>query len=218
MHDLAATVAARLGPGWAVAGATLARRGALAEALARLPSGASLLVYPHFMADGWFSTEELPRRLGRAGAEGSTVLSAFGRDPAVHALCRRRGEEALRANRWAPGEAALLLAAHGHPSDSRAAGSARAAARHLAASGLFREVVVGLIDEAPYLVDAARLGAPALCLPYFALRAGHVETDLPGALAEARFTGPILPPVGTDPEVPAIIAAALNRAAAERAA
>ncbi|HUF86839.1 MAG TPA: CbiX/SirB N-terminal domain-containing protein, partial [Thermohalobaculum sp.] len=115
-------------------------------------------------------------------------------------------------------EAALLVAAHGHPSDPRAAASARAAARHLAASGLFREVATGFVDEAPYLVEAARLAAPALCLPYFALSAGHVETDLPRALAEAGFPGPTLEPIGTDPEVPALIAAALARAAAGQAA
>lgn len=218
MHDLADAVEARLGAGWAVAGATLAKRGALAGALARLPSGARLLVYPHFMADGWFSSEELPRRLRRAGAEGPTVLPAFGRDPAVHALCFERCTEVLREYDWGRGEAGLLLAAHGHPSDPRAAVSARAAARHLAASGLFREVATGFVDEVPYLADAARLAVPALCLPYFALRAGHVETDLPRALAGAGFPGPTLEPVGTDPEVPAIITAALVRAAAGRAA
>ncbi len=179
---------------------------------------APLLVYPHFMADGWFSTEELPRRLGRAGAEAPVMLPAFGRDPAVHALCRERCAEALSRNGWAAGEAALLLAAHGHPSDPRAAASARAAADHLAGSGLFRAVATGFVDEAPYLAEAARLAAPALCLPYFALHAGHVETDLPEALAEAGFPGPTLEPVGTDAEVPAIIASALANAAAGQAA
>lgn len=218
MHDLAAAVEARLGAGWAVAGATLAKRGALADALARLPAGAALIVYPHFMADGWFSTEELPRRLRRAGAGAPTLLPAFGRDRAVHALCRDRCEEALCLNGWAPGEAALLLAAHGHPSDPRAAASAWAAAGALAASGLLRQVATGFVDQAPYLAEAARLDGPAFCLPYFALSAGHVEADLPEALAEAGFPGPMLEPVGTDPQVPAIIAAALARAAAGQAA
>ena len=218
MHDLAAAVAGRLGDGWAVAGATLACRGALGEALGRLPAGAPLLVYPHFMADGWFSTEELPRRLRRDGAGPLEMLAAFGRDPAVHELGLRRAREALRERNLAPGEAALLVAAHGHPSDGRAGASARAAADHFAASGLFREVATGFIDEAPYIADAARLAAPALCLPYFALRAGHVETDLPEALSEAAFPGPVLEPVGTYAEVPALIAGALARAAGERAA
>lgn len=218
MHALAAAVAARLGPGWSVAGATLAKRGALAAALACLPAGATLLVYPHFMADGWFSTEELPRRLGRVGAAEPAVLPAFGRDPSVHALALSRAAEALAAQGWAPGEAALLLAAHGHPTDPRAAAAARAAARHLAASGLFREVATGFVDQPPYLAEAAHLAAPALCLPYFALNAGHVVTDLPQALAQARFPGPTLAPIGTDAQVPGIIAAALARAAAERAA
>ncbi len=82
----------------------------------------------------------------------------------------------------------------------------------IAASGRFREVRTGFIDEAPYLAEAARVAAPALCLPFFAGRAGHVEGDLPEALAEAEFPGRMLDPIGTDPEVPRIIAEALARA------
>ncbi|MDT8346035.1 MAG: CbiX/SirB N-terminal domain-containing protein, partial [Thermohalobaculum sp.] len=63
-----------------------------------------------------------------------------------------------------------------------------------------------------------RIDGPALCLPLFAGRAGHVEDDLPAALAEARFSGPTLAPIGTDPEIPALIAAALRARLARRAA
>ena len=57
------------------------------------------------------------------------------------------------------------------------------------------------------------MDGPAICLPYFASRAGHVEVDVPGALAKAGFPGPLLAPIGADAEVPGIIAAALARAA-----
>ena len=46
----------------------------------------------------------------------------------------------------------------------------------------------------------------------------HVEADLPEALAKAEFSGPMLAPIGADPAVPGIIAAALTRNAARRAA
>jgi sirohydrochlorin ferrochelatase len=204
--------------GWAVRGATLAAAGSLEGALDALPKGARLLVHPHFMADGWFATEELPRRLSKAGAGDFAILPAFGLDPAVPRLCLARARAAAVAEGIAPGAAALVLAAHGSPSDPRPAAVAREVARFLAASGAFRDVVAGFVDEEPYIAEAARLSPPALCLPFFAGRAGHVEADLPAALAGAGFPGPLLDPVGTGPEVPAIIAAALKRQAARPAA
>ena len=218
LHGLAAATEALLPGGWAVRGATLAAPGALAAALSDLPETKRLLVYPHFMADGWFSTEELPRRLRDAGAGGLDILPAFGLDPAVLRLCLRRAEEAVLAERYAPGEAVLLLAAHGSPTDPRPAAVARAAARFLAVSSMFREVRTGFVDQAPFLADAARIDGPTLCLPFFASRAGHVAADLPEALAAAKFPGPILPPIGADAEAPGIIAAALTRNVARRAA
>jgi sirohydrochlorin ferrochelatase len=215
MRALAAAVAARL-PGWAVHGATLAAPGAIAAAVKDLPEVGRLLVYPHFMADGWFTTEELPRRLGGAG--GFEILPAFGLDPAVLRLCLRRAEEAVLAGKYAPGEAALLVAAHGSPTDPRPAAAAGAAVRFLRQSGVFREVRAGFVDEAPFLKDSARIEGPAVCLPFFAGRAGHVQTDLPAALAEASFPGPMLDPIGADTQVPDIIAAALAKRAARRAA
>jgi len=208
LRALAADVAMLL-PGWAVRGATLAAPGAIADALKDLPEAGRLLVYPHFMADGWFTTEELPRRLAGGGVGKFDILPAFGLDPAVLRLCLRRAEEAAQAESYAPGEAALLVAAHGSPSDPRPAAAAGVAVRLLGQSGAFREVRVGFIDEAPFLADAARIDGSAICLPFFAGRAGHVEVDLPAALAEANFPGPMLAPIGADAAVPGIIAAAL---------
>jgi sirohydrochlorin cobaltochelatase len=211
LRELGVAVEALLPSCWAVRGTTLAAPGALAAAVEELPAAGRLLVYPHFMADGWFTTEELPRRLRGAGAEDAVILLPFGLDPVVLELCERRAAEAAQAEGYARGEAGVLLAAHGSPDDPRPAAVARAAARHLARSGAFREVRTGFIDQAPYLSDAARIETPALCLPFFAGHAGHMEVDVPQALAEARFSGPVLVPVGSDAEVPGIIAAALMK-------
>ena len=218
VRDLAAATGALLPGGWTVRGATLSAPGAIAACLRDLPETGRLLIYPHFMADGWFSTSELPRRLRATGAGGLDILPAFGLDRAVLRLCLRRAEEAVLAERYRPGEAALLLAAHGSPSDPRPAAAARAAARFIAVSRMFREVRAGFVDQAPLLGDAARIDGPALCLPFFASRAGHVAADLPEALAAAKFPGRILPPIGADAEAPGIIAAALTRNLARSAA
>ncbi len=213
MRALAQAVATQM-PGWSVAGATLAAPGALKAAVEGFGPGSNpepLLVYPHFMSDGWFVSDELPRRLAAAGSGAHRVVPAFGTDPAVQRLCLERVAEGAAAH--PPGSVAVMLAAHGSPSDPRPAAAARAAAAVIAGSGRFREILTGFVDEAPYLAEAARVSAPALCLPFFAGRAGHVEGDLPKALAEADFPGSILDPIGTDPAAPEIIAAALMRAA-----
>lgn len=221
MRALAERVAAHL-PGWRVQGATLAARGSIAAAVAELGAlsaeGRALLVYPHFMADGWFVSEEVPRRLAAAGAAQARVLAPLGLDPALPELCLRRARDAARAAGMPEREATLLIAAHGSPSDPRPRAAAERVADAVRAARAFRAVRTGFVDEAPYLADAARIEGPALCLPFFAGRAGHVEEDLPEALAEASFAGPVLDPIGMDDEIPALIASALAARQKRRAA
>lgn len=198
IEALAAQVGAFL-PGWRVYGATLAAEGAL-EAVAH--PGA--LIYPFFMAEGWFTGRELPRRLAKAGADGARVLRPFGLDPALTALMQAKAEAGAPT---APGDCTLVIAAHGSQRSQTSADSARAMAAQMRG---FRAVVTGFVEQSPYLADAARLDGPVLCLPFFALTADHVTEDVPEALAQAGFTGPLLPPIGAAAEVPALIAQALE--------
>jgi sirohydrochlorin ferrochelatase len=196
LEALAAKVQALL-PGWAVAGATLAEPGALARAVAGLDGG---VVFPMFMAGGWFTRVQIPTKLVEAGAAGWTVLEPFGCDPAVHDLCVALVREA--------GADQVILAAHGSfkssvPSDI----AGHVAGRISAETGA--EVMAGFIDQEPQLSTLA--GRDGVCLPFFAAEGGHVSDDIPAALAEAGFAGRILPPVGLDPRVPGIIAAAIAR-------
>ena len=76
----------------------------------------------------------------------------------------------------------------------------------------FDRVITGYVEEAPFLQDVAGdIDGPALCLPLFALSAGHVTGDVPEALEAAGFDGPLLPPIGAVPQVPALIARAVRR-------
>jgi sirohydrochlorin ferrochelatase len=208
---LAAEVAGRL-PQHRVASATLAGDGTLARALASLAPG-PVDVFPLFMADGWFVATHLPRRIAAAWDGPVRLLAPFGLDPAIADLALSAALEGAAAAGVAPERTHLLLAAHGSPSDPRPAAAARRTADRVAAAGRFRAVSCGFVDEAPYLAHAGRVDAPALCLPFFAAANGHVNDDLPEALGAAAFPGPILPPLGLRPEVPGMIAAALERAA-----
>jgi sirohydrochlorin ferrochelatase len=190
-----------------VRSATLAGRGTLARALEELGPG-PVEVYPFFMSDGWFVSTHLPRRLQDATNVPVRLLPPFGMDAAMPELCAKVTREGARAAGLEAGKITLLLAAHGSPRDPRPASVTRRIAGSL--RDVFRNVVCGYVDEAPFLADAARIEGPALCLPFFAAANGHVQVDLPEALAEAQFEGPVLPPVGTAPEVPALIADAVK--------
>ncbi|NCM96809.1 MAG: cobalamin biosynthesis protein CbiX [Rhodobacterales bacterium] len=201
---LAARVTGLL-PGWQVAGATLAAPGALEQALHTHPPA---LIYPLFMAEGWFTRTALPRRLAAAGTT-ARQLPAFGTDPALADLVTGAALSGARAAGLAPHQTTLILAAHGSPTSPASETATRALAATLTARHDFAAVAVGFLEQPPLLACAARDLAPALCLPLFAQRAGHVARDLPAALAEAGFTGPLLPPIGEHPAVAALIARAI---------
>jgi sirohydrochlorin ferrochelatase len=206
---LAAEIARHV-PGVRVGSATLAGDGTLARALSTLGPG-PIDVYPLFMADGWFVSTRLPRRIAKAWDGPVNILPPFGVDPAVAELSLTAAVEGARDAGLEPVRSHLLLAAHGSPSDPRPSAAARRVAARIAGAGAFRAVSCGFVDESPFLNQAGRLDAPALCLPFFAAANGHVNEDLPEALGEGSFPGPILPPIGTRPEVPALIADALGR-------
>ncbi|MEX3007860.1 sirohydrochlorin chelatase [Hoeflea sp. TYP-13] len=194
-------------PGWTVRGATLAGRDTL-EAVAGELQTSRPLVYPLFMSDGWFVRKELSRRLRALGLREFEILAPLGLDPAIHSLCRDQAHLAAIAGGCDPMETTVVLAAHGSLTDHRPRAAAQAAADKLCK--LFKRVSVGFLDETPRLSEAAKVDGQALCLPYFAGRSRHVETDVPAALEKARFSGPILDPVGIWPQVPRIIAAAVS--------
>jgi sirohydrochlorin ferrochelatase len=196
LEALAARVEA-LVPGWRVGAATLAEEGAIARAVAGQPGG---VVFPMFMAGGWFTRVQIPQRLAEAGAGDWTVLEPFGCYPAVHDLCVTLVREA--------GAREVILAAHGSFKSSAPSDIALHVAGRIA-SETGADVAAGFIDQEPQLASLADRGG--VCLPFFAAEGGHVSEDIPAALAEARFTGRILPPVGLDARVPRIIAAAIAR-------
>lgn len=205
---LAAKVQALM-PDWHVRSATLAMPGALAARVAE--AGPQGLVYPLFMAGGWFTQVNLPTKLAEAGGTGWRVLAPFGVDPAVQALAVTVAREAVARMGRRPADVPLLLAAHGSFRSPAPAAVAEDVAGLLRAAG-FARVEAGFIDQTPRIADLAG-GFPAgsLVLPFFAAKGGHVVDDLPDALEGARFEGVVLPPLGLDARVPGLIRAALRQ-------
>jgi sirohydrochlorin ferrochelatase len=198
LEALAREVASHL-PGWHIGAATLAEEGRLAAEA----QGEGGVVFPLFMAGGWFTRVQIPARLRAADATGWHVLEPFGCLPAVHDLTVRIAREA--------GASQVLLAAHGSfksPVPSAIAG--HVAARIAAEAGV--AAAAAFIDQTPTLAETSGYGEGAVCLPFFAMAGGHVADDIPAALAGSGFKGRLLPPVGLDPRMPALIAAALRTA------
>lgn len=191
-----------LRPNDRVRAATLAKPGALAAAIAGLDRP---LIYPFFMAEGWFTRHELPRRLAGIGVPPARQIAPFGTDPALPGLI-----ESVLLEAGTPGP--VLLVAHGSKIARQSRDSVYDMAEALRARDRLPPITVALIEEPPFLPDVARDLRSGLCLPFFALRAGHVTGDIPDALNEAGYTGQILPEIGAHPQVPALIAASLERA------
>jgi sirohydrochlorin ferrochelatase len=209
LQALAAEVSAHL-PGWQVMGATLAAPGAMEAALHAMSNP---LIYPFFMAEGWFTRTTLPKRLAAAGRGALIQLPAFGHDPNLPALLTQAARQGAAQSNLDPARTTLVLAAHGSQVSRASATITESIARELRQTAGFAAILTGYVEEEPFLHHAARVQGPALCLPCFATRAGHVLDDIPQALEQAGFTGPLLPPIGAHPDVPALIARALLHAA-----
>ena len=185
-------------PGWRVGSATLAAPGALAAAVARL--GPGVVVFPMFMAGGWFTRVHLPGQLAAVGATGWRMLEPFGCLDAVQALAVEVVVET--------GAREAIIAAHGSFKSPVPAAIAGRVAGMVAAQGL--RVACGFIDQEPRLAYVRGFGAGSVCLPFFAAEGGHVAEDIPAALAEAGFQGRVLAALGLGARVPAVIAEAVR--------
>lgn len=207
LQNLAQQVAA-LRPKDTIRGATLATPGSLERALSGLSAP---IIYPLFMAEGWFTRRELPRRIAELGIS-ARQLPPLGRDPALPEIIAQICIEAARNAGLSPDASDLILVAHGSRVARRSKDSAYDMAQALRGLTSFWRVRVALIEEPPFLHDIAAQSERGLILPFFALQAGHVEDDIPEALQQAGFRGPLLPPLGAQPVVPQLIARAIGNA------
>jgi sirohydrochlorin ferrochelatase len=197
-------------PGWQIRGCTLAAPGRFEAVLEGLDAP---MIYPFFMASGWFTETYL---VGRIGNRRAKMLTPFGVEPKLLDLaadCLRKG---LAEWGWDAPETTLLVAAHGNARRPKTAISALRVGRVLGRSLGFRDSITAFIEQQPLLEDCARNLGQAICVSFFALSAGHTQIDVPRALASAGFSGPVLPPFIASDAVPALIAASLARQDEER--
>ena len=192
-------------PGWQVRGATLAAEGAITAAL---EGAQNPLVYPVFMAPGWFTDVCLPERLGSTPVR---QMAPLGLDPSLPALVHSELEAMLAGRGQSVHDTAVVVAAHGSPSHPENGAAVRRFAQAFQNRAKPRSLDLGFIEEPPYLHNVAHVPKPAACVPFFAIAAGHVLDDVPRALSRAGFVGSVLPPMIGYRGLPILIAEALLR-------
>ncbi|SHJ74794.1 Sirohydrochlorin ferrochelatase [Shimia gijangensis] len=213
LAQLTARVQACL-PEMRLGSATMANGNRLEEALTSLPTDG--LVYPLFMANGWFVRTNLRNRLGDGAYR---VLPPLGLDPALPELAAGLVRASLKSKDFQPQQTQLLIAAHGSAHGQAAADSARAFASALSALLPMAKIESGFVEQAPFLPEISReIDAPCLCLPFFAMDGDHMKEDVRQGLGDADFAGHILPALGQADDIPELIANALRAKMTEREA
>ncbi len=200
LAGFAARLRAQL-PGMRLASASMAAPGRLETELNRLTRGG--LVYPLFMADGWFVRTALMERIGTALVE---VMRPFGMEQDLPGVAARALSRHLDGG---PGK--VLLAAHGSASGRHAPGqAARDFAERLEGAMPGTVVEIGFLEQKPGIADAmVRTGRDALCLPFLAMDGNHMRRDVRRALEAGGHTGQILPVISQLAGADAVIADAI---------
>jgi sirohydrochlorin cobaltochelatase len=183
----------------------------------RALSSCHVVVYPLFLADGYFTRVVLPRlvlgAIHQDAARTITILPPLGLEPALADLIA--DEAALAANTHAisPEEITVVLLAHGSTDDKASRISAERLAERVRQRPCFRETRIALLEEAASLAEAiADVHGPTIVVGLFAGEGMHGAEDAKRLIAElGRDDVVLVGPVGTFAGVDAIIAAAVTR-------
>ncbi|GAB4233865.1 MAG: hypothetical protein Kow0032_17430 [Methyloligellaceae bacterium] len=171
-----------------------------------------ILVYPFFMAEGYFTASALPERVAAAGcSEAVEILRPLGEAAGLPQIMLDDALAAAHRADFDPAATRLLVVGHGSRSD---AGSAQATARvadALRERGAFAEVAIALLEEPPGIAEQLEASAlPAVVSGFFAGGGMHAARDVPDAIARSRTRAVYAGPVGASPQLRDIIAGAVR--------
>ena len=176
-----------------------------------------VIVYPLFLANGYFTRVALPRLIDKAKDDDSgraiTVLSPLGLEPALVDVIADEAVAAAHARRIPPQEVTAVLLAHGSTKDRASRIAAGQLADRLRERRRFRDVRLALLEEPPSLADAtADVQGPIVVVGLFAGEGMHGASDAGRLVAElARKNVVLIGPVGLFAGIAAVIAAAVAR-------
>jgi sirohydrochlorin ferrochelatase len=174
-----------------------------------------IIVYPLFLADGYFTRVALPRLIEQAKRQDQiiTVLAPLGLDPALGDLIVDETLDAARCHSILPEEVTVVLVAHGSTSDKASRIATEQLADRVRERRCFRDTRFALLEEAPSLAEAtADTRGPIIVVGLFAGEGVHGADDTKRLVAElGRDDIVLVGPVGTFGGIDAVIAAAVIR-------
>lgn len=158
-----------------------------------------LIVFPFFMADGYFVKSVLAQRLTAFSPKiPYLVCSPLGLNGNLIPLIASQSEEAASNAQISAQEARLLLVGHGSKHGPASANATRAAAKRLSDQfgDRFSEIDVAFLEEAPFLNDQIQAGIrPTIVCGFFNGDGLHAGQDVPDAVHDAPvqtvYAGPI---------------------------
>lgn len=184
---------------------------AFAEVLKSDPQ--QIIVYPFFMADGYFVKTVLTKRLAQMNCPKPVqVCPPLGLDPGLPPLLLANAHNAAQTAGLEITDTRLLIVGHGSkfgPASAEATRRAATAVRGLEAC-TFACVEVAFLEEKPFLADQIDAGGRKTLVSGFFNGDGlHAGEDVPAAIEAADADAVYAGPIGRLPEIAPLIEAAI---------
>lgn len=156
------------------------------EAFAAL-TAPRVFVYPLFASSGYFTRDRLVQLLDEANSEcrNVEVLPPLGLDPGLPDLVLGRATKIAHENGFAPEASTVILLAHGSRRNSASREATEQVARAIEHRAVFKGVGIALLEERPFLDEAAAsVQGPAIVVGLFSGEGMHGAKDAPKLIAE----------------------------------
>lgn len=158
----------------------------IAEALRTLTSP-RIIVYPLFASSGYFSRDRLVQLLDEGNRQNRelTLLTPLGLDQGMPDFVIARASEACRDHGFAPASSTIILLAHGSRRNAASREAAEWVARGIQGRSSFGDVRIALLEEHPFLHEAAHgVMGPVVVVGLFSGEGLHGARDAPRLIAE----------------------------------
>jgi sirohydrochlorin ferrochelatase len=171
----------------------------------------ALVIYPYFMADGYFVNQVLKRRVKAMALDVPVLFTEpLGLDPRLPGLIAAAASKVVQSQPEKTKNARLLIVGHGSKISRASAIATEAVASSIRGHSVFKNVETAFLEEAPFLT--AQLTAsqdPTLVSGFFSSGGMHGAEDVASAIVETGVDATYIGPVGTDPEIASIIRQAI---------
>jgi len=169
-----------------------------------------IVVYPLFMADGYFVKKVRERANTVADSLEPVVLAPLGIDPALPDILVDEAVSLAQREKIEPSDARLLIVGHGSKLGPASASATRKVAARAALARRFASVSTAFLEEEPFLEDALRTSkAPTIVAGFFFGDGMHAAEDVPDAIAETCANAVYTGAIGDSPAIARLIATAL---------